>query len=100
MEKILEGFTKRAAARSEVAGTLLNPLNYGLGAPAAITGVAMGPYSKEKKDNADRKSWSNALIPAVGPYRLGRRMAGNGLSDEQRPGGEEDIRKKKKKKNK
>lgn len=69
------GFEKRAGVRSEMVGTLLNPL----GLVGALAGVAAGPYSKEQQAAAENKSWSNVLLPGAGGYRLVRRS----LADEE-----------------
>ena len=56
------------------------------GIPGALSGAAMnaipagigaliGPKTKEEMVKQDRKSVSNVLLPFVGAYRLGRRLA-------------------------
>lgn len=77
------GFEKKAAARSEILNTTIDPLNWSLGIIASPLGVAVGPYSAEGQKKVNQRSWSN-LIPGVAPYRLGRRVAGIGLSDKER----------------
>ena len=81
----VQGFLKTAAARSEMVGKVVNPINYAIGAPAAAIGFLVGPYSEEDRKKVNGKSWSNVLIPGAGPYRLGRRFVGLGLDKDERP---------------
>jgi hypothetical protein len=85
MSKFFEGFEKRAAQRSEMLGTAVNPLNWVAGVPAALVGTAMGPYSEKERRAVNKKDFSNMLIPGVAPYRMTRRMTGIGLSADERP---------------
>jgi hypothetical protein len=78
------GFEKQSAARSEILGTTLNPFSAALSPLALALGVAVGPYGSSDQKKVNKKSTSNALIPGVAPYRYGRRLTGNGLSDEER----------------
>lgn len=82
MEKKLE---KKAAARSEIIGTMVNPLTTFAGIPGYVAGVLTGPYSAEKQKEVNKKSISNILLPGVAGYRLGRRFAGLGLESNERP---------------
>lgn len=70
------GFSKQSATRSELVGTVLNPLSAALAVPAAAAGFIRGPRRADDKDRVNKKSWSNVLIPGLAPYRLGRRLAG------------------------
>lgn len=66
---------KISGARSEVTGQLINPFNYPLGIPAALIGLIVGKREKEDREKANKKIFSNILIPGVAPYRLGRRIS-------------------------
>lgn len=79
------GFLKTAAARSEIVGSAINPVNWVLSTPAGIAGLLVGPYSEKGRKEVNKKSYSNVLIPAVGPFRSGRRLAGMGLDKTERP---------------
>lgn len=70
-----KGFQKTAGIKTEVAGAVANPI------PLSILGAAIGGikgnYTKEEQAAADKKTWSNILIPGVGGYRLARRRNKN-----------------------
>ena len=67
---------KKAAVTSEVAGTLLNPLNTlsavgGLG--GAIAAKVTPTRTDDEQKEADKKGLSNLLFPGVAPYNLFKR---------------------------
>jgi hypothetical protein len=66
-----EQFEKLAGETSEVVGTVM-----GFPAGAIVgggLGLMKGKYSKEQQKEADKKSWSNVLLPPLGAYRMARR---------------------------
>lgn len=79
------GFEKIAATRSEVLGSLLNPINLGIGTVGGtLVGTIVGPYKKEHQKEVNKRGASNVIIPFVGPYRLARRMSGVGVDESEK----------------
>ena len=74
--------TKQAGLWSELAGTVLSPVNYfAPAAPLAVGGalsLATDTRSDEEQKENDSSMWKNLLIPGVGPYNLWKRL-GNKL---------------------
>jgi hypothetical protein len=74
-----KGFIKQAGIKTELIGSA-----YGM--PINLAPLAAGMYAGPLTDNdlaaQDKKTWSNALIPLLGPYRLGRRIATDKLKSQ------------------
>jgi hypothetical protein len=63
--------------------SMLNPLNWVAGIPAALAGYASGPYqTKQELERTDPDVWKNILIPGLGPYRAARRERSHVQSSE------------------
>lgn len=65
----------------KLAGPITEGMSFGgylpLDLPALGIGYAMKPKTKEQMKKQEKKTWSNLLLPGVGPYRLGRRLKFN-----------------------
>lgn len=73
-ESFVDELEKISGVRSEMIGSLINPLNWAVGAPAAFIGALRKPASKKMiKEKQNPKKWSNILIPGLAPYRAARR---------------------------
>jgi hypothetical protein len=68
-----KGFEKKAGVGSEVAGTVIMPLN----TAGILAGLITGARSEKEQDEAEERGPMN-FIPGVGGYNLGRRMMTNG----------------------
>ena len=65
---------KEAGLNSEIAGTIVNPLNWYGGTPiGGLAGLLMTDAAKRKKDIEEDDLWKNLLIPGYAPYRLATR---------------------------
>jgi hypothetical protein len=69
-----EGFKKTAGVKTELVGAAGGPIPAAIG---AAIGHSHGPYSKKEQEEADKKTWSNVLIPGMGGYRAWRRHLGH-----------------------
>ena len=90
-ESFKKGFEKQAATRSELLG-MANPIYMPFNGIGAAIGALSGPYSEKDQKHVNKKSISNILIPGAAGYRYGKRLTGLGISKEERPGGDEDLR--------
>ena len=65
-----EGFEKISGIKSEIAGGVAwLPVPSAIG---AAVGASHGAYSKKEQEDANKKTWSNA-VPGIAGYRLMRR---------------------------
>lgn len=67
-------FEKISGVRSDIAGQVLNPINWVIGAPSAVIGALSNPYTKKKMKKVNKQRVRSVLIPGKAPFRLGRRL--------------------------
>lgn len=71
-QAFVDEISKIAGETSELASTVLG---FPISAIPALIGYKKGPKSDVEMDKQEKHGISNILIPFVGPYRYGRRIA-------------------------